>query len=154
MAGKAESNPNCTENWQTLPWKQLQRETRRLQQRIYQAARRSDWKCVHKLQRLLLCSWSARCLAVRQVTQDNRGKRTSGVDGIASLTPTQRLTLAQELRNVAKWTADPIRRVYIPKPGKAEKRGLGIPTMRDRAMQTLVKLALEPEWEAQFEPNS
>jgi RNA-directed DNA polymerase len=76
-----------TEDWQTLPWKDMQREVFRLQKRIYQAARRGGWKRVHSLQRLLLHSWSARCLAVRQVTQDNRGKRTAGVDGVASLTP-------------------------------------------------------------------
>ena len=143
-----------TEDWQTLPWKQFQRNVFRLQQRIYQAARRGDWQQVHNLQRLLLRSWSARCLAVRQVTQDNRGKRTPGVDGVARLTPKQRLALARDLRDLSGWTVDPIRRIYIPKLGKTEKRGLGIPTMSDRAMQALVKLALEPEWEASFEPNS
>jgi RNA-directed DNA polymerase len=154
MAGVAGKDPIHTENWQTIPWKQFQRNVFRLQQRIYQAARRGDWQRVHNLQRLLLRSWSARCLAVRQVTQDNRGKRTPGVDGVASLTPKQRLALAKNLRNLSDWTVDPIRRTYIPKPGKSEKRRLGIPTMSDRAMQALVKLALEPEWEASFEPNS
>jgi RNA-directed DNA polymerase len=91
---------------------------------------------------------------VRKVSQDNRGKRTPGVDGVAGLTPAQRLTLAHQLHDLRHWTADPILRIYIPKPGKTEKRGLGIPTMRERACQALVKLALEPEWEAQFEPNS
>lgn len=144
-----------TEDWRTLPWKQYQQNVYRLQKRIYQAARRGDWKRVHNLQQLLLRSWSARCLAVRQVTQDNRGKRTPGVDGVASLTPEERLAYADQLRYLTRWTVDPIRRTYIPKPhNPTEKRGLGIPTMRDRAMQALVKLALEPEWEAQFEPNS
>jgi len=144
-----------TEDWRTLPWKQYQQNVYRLQKRIYQAARRGDWKRVHNLQRLLLRSWSARCLAVRQVTQDNRGKRTPGVDGVASLTPEERLAYARQLRYLTRWTVDPIRRTYIPKPNNpTEKRELGIPTMRDRAMQALVKLALEPEWEAQFEPNS
>jgi len=144
-----------TEDWRTLPWKQFQRNVFRLQKRIYQAARRGDWKRVHNLQRLLLRSWSARCLAVRQVSQDNRGKRTPGVDGVASLTPQERLAYARQLRHLARWTVDPIRRTYIPKPNNpSEKRGLGIPTLRDRAMQALVKLALEPEWEAVFEPNS
>lgn len=99
-------------------------------------------------------AWSARCLAVRRVTQDNRGKRTPGVDGVASLTPKQRMALIEELQDLSDWTVDPIRRTYIEKRGTTEKRGLGIPTMRDRAMQALVKLALEPEWEAKFEPNS
>ena len=154
MADAVGESPRHTENWQTLPWKQFQRNVFRLQQRIYQAARRGDWQHVHSLQRLLLHSWSARCLAVRQVTQENRGKRTPGVDGVASLTPEQRLALVKNLCNLSDWTVDPIRRIYIPKAGKSEKRGLGIPTMSDRAMQALVKLALEPEWEASFEPNS
>jgi RNA-directed DNA polymerase len=107
---------------------------------------------VHRLQRLLLSSWSAKCLAVRKVTQDNRGKRTAGVDGIASLTPEERMTLVEDL-DVDR-EPRPTRRVWIPKPGSDEKRPLGIPTMTDRATQALVKLALEPEWEAKFEPNS
>jgi RNA-directed DNA polymerase len=97
-------------------------------------------------------SWAARCLAVRRVTQDNRGKHTAGVDGIKSLTPPQRLALVRDLRPSER--PRPVRRVWIPKPGKAEQRPLGIPTLRDRAAQTLVRLALEPEWEARFEPNS
>jgi RNA-directed DNA polymerase len=142
------------EDWKSLPWKKMQRNVSRLQQRIYRAERRGDWKQVHNLQRLLLHSWSVRCLAVRRVTQDNRGKRTPGVDGVASLTPEQRMALIEELQSLSDWTVDPIRRTYIEKRGTTEKRGLGIPTMRDRAMQALVKLALEPEWEAKFEPNS
>jgi RNA-directed DNA polymerase len=119
------------EDWTTLLWKQFQRNVVRLQRRIYQAARRGDWKHVHSLQRLLLRSWSARCLAVRQVTQDNRGKRTPGVDGIAALTPEERLRLVSQLRYLSRWTVDPIRRTYIPKPNNpTEKRGLGIPIRR------------------------
>jgi RNA-directed DNA polymerase len=142
-----------TEDWQTLPWKEIERNVFRLQQRIYQAANGDNVKGVHNLQRLLLHSWSARLLAVRRVTQDNRGKRTPGVDGVASLTPPERLALAQELRHLDK-DPDPVRRTYIDKPGTNEKRPLGIPTMSERARQALVKLALEPEWEAKFEPNS
>ena len=149
----AECTPR-TEDWKMLPWRNIQRNVFRLQQRIYQAERRGDHKQVHNLQRLLLHSWSARCLAVRQVTQDNRGKRTPGVDGVANLTPKQRMALVEELRDVWNWQADPIRRTYIAKRGSTELRGLGIPTMRERAMQALARLALEPKWEAKFEPNS
>jgi RNA-directed DNA polymerase len=80
------------------------------------------------------------------------GKKTAGVDGVKSLTPKQRLTLINEIALGSK--VKPTRRVWIPKPGTEEKRPLGIPTMFDRALQALVKLALEPEWEARFEPNS
>jgi RNA-directed DNA polymerase len=119
--------------------------------RIYQASRRGETKAVHKLQRLLIRSWSAKGLAVRTVTQDNQGKKTAGLDGVKCLTPKERLALAQRLH--LDLHAQPVRRVWIPKPGKAEKRGLGIPVMQDRALQALLKLALEPEWEARFEPN-
>ncbi|MGL5074676.1 MAG: reverse transcriptase domain-containing protein, partial [Waterburya sp.] len=81
-----------------------------------------------------------------------QGKKTAGVDKVKSLNPKQRLELAKNLKLGNK--AKPIRRVWIPKPGKDEKRPLGIPIMRDRAIQALAKSALEPEWEAKFEPNS
>jgi RNA-directed DNA polymerase len=97
-------------------------------------------------------SWSARALSVRRVTQDNTGKKTAGVDGVKSLSPAARLKLVNNLRLGSK--VSPTRRVWIPKPGTEEKRPLGIPTMKDRALQALVKLAIEPEWEARFEPNS
>jgi RNA-directed DNA polymerase len=140
--------------WQGLPWKEFERQVFKLQKRIYRASVRDDVRAVHELQKLLLSSFSAKCLAVRRVTQDNRGKRTAGVDGVASLTPRQRLRLAEGL--TLKGKALPLRRVWIAKPGSkdGEKRPLGIPTMRDRALQALAKLALEPEWEARFEPNS
>lgn len=89
---------------------------------------------------------------MRRVSQDNRGKKTPGVDGVASLTPKQRLSYAHRLRDLDQ-AAEPVRRTYLPK-SDGSHRPLGIPTMLQRAYQTLVKLALEPEWEAVFEPNS
>ncbi len=138
--------------WQDIPWHKVERAVFKLQQRIYRASRHGDVKTVHKLQRLLMKSWYATLLATRRVTQDNRGKRTAGVDGVKSLTPPQRLRLAQTLSLSPK--VQPVRRVWIPKPGTTEHRPLGIPVMADRAGQALAKLALEPEWEAKFEPNS
>jgi RNA-directed DNA polymerase len=138
--------------WKNLPWTQFQRRLFKLQTRIYRASERGDVKTVHRLQRLLMSSWTAKCLAVRTVTQDNRGKKTAGVDRVKNLTPPQRLALVDDLSPLPK--ARPVRRVWIPKPGKSEKRPLGIPTMRDRAAQTLARFALEPQWEARFEPNS
>ena len=97
-------------------------------------------------------SWYAKLLSVRRISQENKGKKTAGVDGIKSLSPTKRLKLAKTLS--INGISQPTRRVWIPKPGKKEMRPLGIPTMEDRAKQALVKLAIEPEWEAKFEGNS
>jgi RNA-directed DNA polymerase len=138
--------------WNQVKWRKLERQVFKLQKRIYRASTRGDVKALRKLQKMLMKSWSARALAVRRVTQDNQGKKTAGVDGLKSLTPKQRLNLVNKLQLGTK--ASPTRRVWIPKPGTEEKRPLGIPTMKDRALQALVKLALEPEWEARFEPNS
>ncbi len=138
--------------WNEIPWRKLERETFKLQKRIYRASSRGDVKTVRRLQKLLTKSWAAKCIAVRRVTQDNQGRKTAGVDGVKSLTPKQRLSLISKLKLGTK--VKPTRRVWIPKPGKDEKRPLGIPTMNDRALQGLVKMALEPEWEALFEPNS
>ena len=140
------------ERWNTLPWKSIQRNVFKLQTRMYRAAGREDVTTVRQLQRLLMHSWSAKLLAVRKVTQDKQGKKTPGVDGIKSLTPPQRLTLARTL--TLDGTAAPVRRVWIPQPSTPELRPLGIPTVHDRAGQALVKSALEPAWEARFAPNS
>jgi RNA-directed DNA polymerase len=138
--------------WNDLDWRAIEQQVFKLQTRIYRAARRGNVRAVHRLQRLLMASWGAKCLAVRRVTQDNRGKRTAGVDGIKNLSPTRRLQLATHLKLIS--TAQPARRVWIPKPGSTEKRPLAIPTLFDRARQALALLALEPEWEAVFEPHS
>ncbi len=134
--------------WSDIIWRKLERSVVKLQKRIFQASNRGDVKLVRRLQKLLISSWSARALAVRRVTQDNQGKKTAGVDGVKTLTPKQRLTLVNKIKLNNK--VKPTRRVWIPKPGTEEKRPLGIPTMYDRALQALVKLGLEPEWEARF----
>lgn len=121
------------DEWNALPWKHIERQVFRLQKRLDQASQRGDVTTVHKLQKLLMRSWSAKCLAVRRVTQDNRGKKTAGVDGMKSLGPARRLLLARTLQLPTK--ALPTRRVWIPKPGTDEKRPLGIPTLRARAEQ-------------------
>ena len=138
--------------WNEIDWRQIEVKMFKLQKRIFQASERGDVKAVRKLQKTLIRSWSARAIAVRKVTQDNQGKKTAGVDGVKKLTPKQRLTLTNGLKVTEK--SKPTRRVMIPKSNSNELRPLGIPTMEDRALQTLVKQALEPEWEAKFEPNS
>ncbi|MHC5717839.1 MAG: reverse transcriptase N-terminal domain-containing protein, partial [Nostoc sp.] len=141
-----------TVEWKHINWRKLEKRVYKLQKRIYKASARGDVKAIRRLQKTLMKSWSAKVLSVRRVSQDNQGKKTAGVDGVKSLTPKQRFALVVKLKLGSK--GRPTRRVWIPKPGKEEKRPLGIPTMYDRALQALVKLALEPEWEARFEPNS
>jgi len=141
-----------SDEWAAIDWKAVEKMVYRLQTRIFKAKRRGDTKQVHRLQKLLMKSRSAKLLSVRRVTQDNAGKKTAGVDGVKSLRPPQRLDLANHLHLTDK--SKPTRRVMIPKPGTTEERPLGIPCMIERARQMLVKLALEPEWEAVLEPNT
>ena len=139
-------------SWEEIDWVKVDSSVFKLQKRIYRASQAEDYKLVHKLQKLMVKSWYGKLLAVRKVTQENKGKKTAGVDGIKSVPPSKRLKLVDQLS--IDGDANPTRRVWIPKPGKKEMRPLGIPTMLYRAKQTLLKLALEPEWEAKFEPNS
>ena len=141
-----------TEVWEAIDWRKVERYVFKLQKQIFKASRQGDKKKVRQLQKTLMRSWYNRLIAVRRVSQDNRGKKTAGVDGVKSLTPIARIKLAKQLKIKGKSKAT--RRVWIPKPGKDEKRPLGIPTMHDRALQGVVKNAIEPEWEAVFEPNS
>ena len=142
-----------TPEWNTINWGKVQRKVFKLQKRIFQAVKSGNKVKAKKLQKLLLKSHYAKLLAIRKVTQDNQGKKTAGIDGIKALRPNQRVKLVNEL-TLKGYKAKALRRVWIPKPGRDEKRGLGIPTMKDRAMQALVKSALEPYWEAQFEETS
>ena len=157
-----------TTRWEDIDWVKCSVKVFRLQKQIYTASRCGDVKKVRKLQKLLRMSWSAKALAVKRAgmgasiqsyqcrpqidpinkapipAQDNQGKKTAGVDGVKALTPTERFELISSLKINGK--SSPTRRVWIPKPGKDEKRPLGIPTMVDRAKQALIMLTLEPEW--------
>ncbi|MBW4445844.1 MAG: group II intron reverse transcriptase/maturase [Spirirestis rafaelensis WJT71-NPBG6] len=144
-------NPQRYE-WNEIDWAKCRANVFKLQKRIFKASECGDISSVRKLQRLLVNSWSARCLAVRKVTQENQGRNTAGTDGVKSLKDEHKVVLIENLKYSYK--ASPTRRVWIPKPGKAEKRPLGIPTIEDRALQALTAMALEPEWEARFEENS
>ncbi len=142
-----------TRGWNTINWAKVQRKVFKLQKRIFQAVKSGNKVKAKRLQKLLIKSHYAKLLAVRKVTQDNQGRKTAGVDGKKVIYPYQRIMLATELE-VEGYRAKSLRRVWIPKPGRDEKRPLGIPTIKDRAMQALIKLALEPYWEAQFEGKS
>lgn len=146
------TDQQAREIWGQIDWKKIQRYVQKLQRRIYKASESGDFRLVRKLQKLLTRSKAAKLLATRRVTQDNQGKRTPGVDGRLAKTEKERLVVAQLLEFDGK--SKPIKRVMIPKPGKKEKRPLGIPTILDRAKQMLAQLALEPEWEAKFLPNN
>jgi len=139
-------------DWSLVDWKLIERRVYKLQKRIYKASQSGNVQLQRRLQKTLMRSWSARLLAVRKVTQDNKGKKTAGIDGVKNVPQYKRFEMAKNLKLTGK--AKPTRRVWIPKPGKSEKRPLGIPTMADRALQALAKIVLEPEWEAKFEPNS
>lgn len=88
--------------WKRTPWPKLEQYVFKLQKRIFKAAQLGDDKTVRQLHKTLLRSRSAKTLAVRQVTQDNRGKNTAGIDGIKALTPWQRIELVASLRLTGK----------------------------------------------------
>lgn len=139
-----------------LPWGAWEQQVVRLQKQIEQASQRGDSAAVHRLQQQMLESEAARLLAVRRVAEENQGKDTAGVDGVKSLSASERLAMAEAI-HPNSWKQQhvlPGRRAWIAKPGTAERRPLAILPMLDRCKQALVKLALEPEWEAQFEPHS
>lgn len=144
------NRPNQQTDWHNVNWRKANRTVRNLQERIYRATQAKKWRKVRSLQKLLLQSYSNTVIGVRRVTQQNDGKNTAGVDGKASLNPTERGQLTDELVQTKGHLPLPVRRVYIPKKN-GKQRPLGIPTIRDRAVQTMVKNALEPEWEAKFE---
>lgn len=142
---------NKYKNWKEIPWNNIQLEIYNLQHKIYCHAKNNQISLVRNCQRKLVNLEESKLLAVRFVSQDNRGKATAGVDGISTLGITERLNLARKLRFDGK--ASKIRRVFVPK-SNGKFRPLGIPTMEDRAKQMLMKFALEPEWETKFETNS
>ena len=148
------SYANVTErqtDWNAINWRKANRVVRNLRHRIFRASAEGDLKKVRSLQKLMLRSYSNILVSVRRVTQTNKGKNTPGVDKMLVKTPTARGNLADDLSCFTPWKARPVRRVYIPKADGRKKRPLGIPTIRCRCLQAMVKNALEPYWEAKFE---
>ncbi len=140
-----------TNAWEQIDWTQCERQVRRLQARIVKATQEGRWHKVKALQRLLTCSFSGKALAVKRVT-DNQGRHTPGVDGVRWRTPASKHKAIGTLRRRG-YHPQPLRRVRIPK-ANGKTRPLGIPTMKDRAMQALHLLALLPVAETTADKNS
>ncbi len=146
---------DATLDWRQIDWRQAEQNVRRLRQRIFTASKAGDLGRVRRLQKLMLRSRSNTLISVRRVTERNAGRLTAGVDGEVALTPKAKAELARRVHDPADaFKAMPVRRVFIPKPGTKKQRPLGIPVLIDRCHQARVLNALEPEWEARFEPKS
>jgi len=142
-------------DWHQVDWHQAEEEVRRLRQRIFAASQAGDLARVRNLQKLMLRSHANALVSVRRVTELNAGRRTAGVDGVTVALAKGKAELASFVqRRSASWTARPLRRVFIPKAGGKKLRALGIPVILDRCLQAQALNALEPEWEARFEPKS
>lgn len=139
------------QDWHTIPWAQANQHVRRLQTRIAKAAQVEDWRRVTRLQKLLVRSITAKAVSVRRVTE-NQGRNTPGVDGVTWSTPAEKRGAMDTLESRG-YRPKPLRRIHIPK-ANGGKRPLGIPTMRDRAMQALYWLALDPVAETRGDANS
>jgi len=150
------NGPEGVLEWGAIDWRACEQDVRRLRQRIFKAAREQDRPKVRSLQKLMLRSRANTLVSVRQVTQRNAGRKTAGIDGEVALTPEARAGVAVRVhQSVTSWNPRAVRRVYIPKASnRAKLRPLGIPVLMDRCHQQRVRHALEPEWEARFEPRS
>lgn len=144
-----------TTDWKSIKWNKVNRHVTSLQRRIYRASRENDKKKVRDLQRQLMRSNSTLLTAIKRVTQTNKGRNTSGIDGFKATTNKARGELYDMLRgqNMKFHRPKPALRKYIPKKN-GKLRSLGIPTIKDRIYQEIIRMALEPEWEAKFEPTS
>ena len=142
-----------SELWKRTPWKKFRKNLFRLQRRLFKAIQAEDNRRARNLQKLILRSFTARLLAVRQISQLNAGKKTAGVDGIKSLNFKQRFALTERLLKAHDWKHSKLREIPIPKKD-GNTRMLKVPTMADRAWQCLVKYAIEPAHEALFHARS
>jgi RNA-directed DNA polymerase len=159
MVNRPEDRPrkqDAPAAWDTIDWRAQEGQVRRLRQRIFKASQEGDLAKVRSLQKLMLRSRANTLTSVRQVTQRNAGRRTAGIDGEVALTSEARAQVAVRVhQTITSWQPRAVRRVYIPKASdKTKMRPLGIPVLMDRCHQARVRNALEPEWEARFEPRS
>jgi RNA-directed DNA polymerase len=150
--GEKRTDIDLTRQWKTIDWKKVRSYVNRLQTRIAKATREGKWNLVKRLQYLLTHSYYGKLLAVRIVTQ-NQGARTPGIDGERWLRPHEKMQATLSI-TCNRYKAKPLKRIYIPKPGKDTKRPLSIPTMYDRTMQALYALALQPVAETDADKRS
>jgi RNA-directed DNA polymerase len=141
-------------DWDAVDWRAVEEDVRRLRQRIFAATQAGDLRKVRNLQKLMLRSRANALLSVRRVTEINAGRGTAGVDGQVVMVAQHKAEMADWVQHRARpWSPRPVRRVYVPK-SDGRRRPLGIPVIADRCLQALTVNALEPEWEARFEPKS
>ena len=140
--------------WLSIDWQRAEDDVRRLRQRIFTATQAGDLARVRNLQKLMLRSRANALVSVRRVTEINTGRETAGIDGKTALLAPEKAALADWVQHRSgSWTPRPVKRAYVPK-ANGRRRPLGIPVIADRALQAVVLGALEPEWEARFEPRS
>ncbi|MCD4808575.1 MAG: group II intron reverse transcriptase/maturase, partial [Methanosarcinales archaeon] len=142
LQGEKLTNVQLRNQWNSIDWKKVEKHVNRLQVRITKAVIEGKWWLVNRLQYLLTHSYFAKLLATRNTNQ-NKGKRTAGIDGETWSSPEAKMKAALSLTD-RRYKAKPLKRIYIEKYGTTKKRPLGIPTMYDRTMQSLYALALEP----------
>ena len=148
-------NGHRVQDWSVIEWQYINTDVQNIRHRIYVASKLGNLREVANLQKLMMRSRANWLQSIRRVTQINRGRKTPGIDGRVVTSSEERIRLFDELADLTinQWNPPPTKRIVIPK-ANGQFRPLGIPTVKDRVIQAIVKNALEPFWEARFEATS